>query len=466
MLSKQEFVKEFFRETYIPVAPSMERALGYFGVSRWVAFHRSIKLHSLCWSDAKFNACRSASTVWNRFLAHPFVAPYLQLPRPDMSGIDTLDFEAKDDDPEPTLPNGEIDLAALDDPVRFQEDSRKLGYALVLDRSMRRVFITRWSHAFFFLVFYSDKGPAEMARELVRENGLDERPLDILRDVFREMRRENGEEEEDEEEIDEIEMAETCDLDDDPLPVDPATEGRFLAWLDRRWNNAGHLYQLAIQHCRFRQYSKALEALQRALEVRPEHPIINWMTSQVYGALKHWPEALEACNKTIQLQTTSEKEVPAEVLFMWQGQCFSELSRYGEAIEAYKLVTDLKPDHVDAYRELGHCHEDLGHYEEAAAAHETEIKLLIANHSDADEKGQTNLGQAYATLGAIYLLDMRLPEAERAFRQAIAHTPNSLQAHAGLVAVYKQMGNDSEAEKEQRVVSELQAAATPAGDQK
>jgi hypothetical protein len=34
MLSKQEFITTFFRETDIPVAPSMERAFGYFGVAR------------------------------------------------------------------------------------------------------------------------------------------------------------------------------------------------------------------------------------------------------------------------------------------------------------------------------------------------------------------------------------------------------------------------------------------------
>ena len=110
MVSKQEFITTFLRQTEIPVAPSMERALRYFGVSRWVAFHRSRKLNSLCWADGRSNTCRSASSVWDRFLSHPFVAPYLQLARPGMSGIDTLDFEAKDDDPDlfPTLPNGEI----------------------------------------------------------------------------------------------------------------------------------------------------------------------------------------------------------------------------------------------------------------------------------------------------------------------------------------------------------------------
>ena len=96
MVSEKEFIKWFFLATDIPVAPSMERALGYFGVSRWVAFHWSRRLKGLCWADGRFNTCRSASGVWHRFFAHPFVAPYLQLRRPGMSGIDTLDFEAKD----------------------------------------------------------------------------------------------------------------------------------------------------------------------------------------------------------------------------------------------------------------------------------------------------------------------------------------------------------------------------------
>ena len=460
MVSEKEFIERFFQETDIPVAPSMERALGYFGVSRWVAFHHSRRLHSLCWADAKFNACRSASTVWNRFLAHPFVAPYLR-------GIDTVDFEANDDDPDlmPTLPNGEIGMSAIEDPDRFVEASRKLGYAMVLDRIRRTVYITRWSYAFVFLMFYGGLGPAETLHKLLGEYELAERPFQMLRGILLGIPHEIGEEEEDDEEIDEIEILETSDLDDDPLPVDPATEKRFLAWLDRRWNNPAYLYQLALQHCRYGQDSKALEALERALEIRPEHPILNWMTSQVYGSLKRWPEALEACKKSVRLQTTSEKEVPAEVLFMWQGQCYSKLSRYSEAIESYVLVTDLKPDHVDAYHELGWCHFELGHYAEAAAAHEHEIKLRISSNSAADEENQAKLSRAYEELGMAYFFDLRLPDAERAFRQAIGLSPKSLQAHAGLVAVCKQMGNDSEAEREQRLVWELQGTST-AGEQK
>lgn len=456
MLSKQEFVEEFFRETHMPVAPSMEQALGYFGVSRWVAFHQSRKLHGLCWADAKSNVCRSSSTVWNRFLAHPFVAPYLQLRRTGMSGIETLNFEAKDDDPDllPTLPNGEIDCSVLDDPVRFREETRKMGYAIVLDRSTRRVFITTWTHAFFFLVFYRD-GQSDTVRELLREDPLHERVFEILGKMFSEDR------DEDDEEIDDYDVLQTSDWDDEPLPEDPAAEMKFLAWLDQRWNNAANLHQLALQHCRYRQYSEALDALERALKIRPEHPIINWTTSQVYGSLRRWPEALETCKKTIQLQTTSEKEVPAEALFMWEGRCFSELSRYAEAIEAYKLVTDLKPNHVDAYYELGWCHTELDEYAEAAAAHEQEIKLRISNASGADEKGISKLSRAYEELGMSYFFDLRLPEAEQALRHAIALIPRSLQAHQGLVAVYKEMGNDSEAEKEQGVVSQLEAAITP-----
>ena len=97
-----------------------------------------------------------------------------------MNGIEILNFEANDDDPDlfPTLPNGEINVSAIDvDSAQFIEDSRKLAYAIVLDRAKRTVYITRWSHAFVFLMFYGGESPAETVRELLRENELDERPL-------------------------------------------------------------------------------------------------------------------------------------------------------------------------------------------------------------------------------------------------------------------------------------------------
>jgi tetratricopeptide (TPR) repeat protein len=421
MLSKEEFITTFFHQTDIPVAPSMERALGYFGAGRWVAFQRSRKLNGLAWADDRLNVCRSASTVWDRFLSHPFVAPYLQVWRPDMSGPDTLHFESEDDDPDavPEIPEA--------DDWPPSGHLQRMGYAIVLDRSTRGVYITSWEYAFHFLTFYGDA-------DLLEEGG-----------------------EEEGEEIDEPEIVQASDWDDEPLPVDPATEQRFLAWLDRRWNNANDLYRLAVQHCRYRQYSEALKALGRALEIRPDNAVTNWMASQVYGKLKRWPESLEACQKAIKLHTTTGKELPAETLFMWQGECFFMLSRYREAIESFKLVTDLKPDHADAYYELGQCHTELENYAEAAASHEQEIKLRISSNSGAGEKELTKLSRAYEELGMAYYLDLCWPEAERAFRHAIALTPDSLQAHEGLVAVYEQTGNGSEQEKEQRIVSELEA---------
>ena len=283
MLSKQEFIKKFFLETAIPVAPSMERALGYFGVSRWVAFHESKRLHGLCWADGRFNSCRSASTVWHRFLAHRFVAPYLQMRRDDMSGVQTPNFEANDDDPDlvPTLPNRDIDLAADVDSPRCGEASRRLPYAIVLDKAKRTVYIARWSHAFVFLMFYGGEGPAETVPGLLREEMLDEPPFEMRP----KMSRGDSGEDEDDEEIDDHEVLQTSDWDDEPLPIDRATEQRFLAWLDRRWNNPNDLYRLAVQHCKYRQYSEALEPLQRALEIRPACAVTNWLASQVYGAL-------------------------------------------------------------------------------------------------------------------------------------------------------------------------------------
>ena len=187
------------------------------------------------------------------------------------------------------------------------------------------------------------------------------------------------------------------------------------------------------------------------------------MISQVYGSFERWPEALEACQKTLQLQNAPDREYPVESFFMWQGQCLSKLSRHDEAIESYRLVTDLEPKHVDAYHELGCSYAELGRYKDAGAAYEREIELRTATHSRGDEKGRTKLSQAYEALGKAYLLDKRLREAEWGFRQAIGLTPNSPQAHAGLAAVCKEMDNASEAEKERGLASELECTLSSKG---
>ena len=57
---------------------------------------------------------------------------------------------------------------------------------------------------------------------------------------------------------------------------------------------------------------------------------------------------------------------PVESFFMWQGRCLSKLSRDDEAIESYRLVTDLEPRHADAYHVLGCSYAELGRYKELA----------------------------------------------------------------------------------------------------
>ena len=137
---------DLFDRKDLPVAPMMERALGYRGERRYVAFHWSARWNSLCWSDSPFNQGRSGSRVWRKFLTHPVVAPHLQRWTADFTRVEPISFDAKDDGSisvmNPANLSAEEQEAAL----------RELGDALLLDRQQRVVYVARWLHVCNFLV--------------------------------------------------------------------------------------------------------------------------------------------------------------------------------------------------------------------------------------------------------------------------------------------------------------------------
>jgi hypothetical protein len=130
----------------LPVAPMMERALGYTGERRYVAFRWSARWNSLCWSDSPFNQGRSGSMVWRKFLTHPVVAPHLQRWTADFTRVEPISFDAKDD--------GTISVMnpANLSPEELEAALMEIGDALLLDRQQRVVYVAARVHVCNFLI--------------------------------------------------------------------------------------------------------------------------------------------------------------------------------------------------------------------------------------------------------------------------------------------------------------------------
>jgi len=57
------------------------------------------------------------------------------------------------------------------------------------------------------------------------------------------------------------------------------------------------------------------------------------------------------------------------------GVAYDELSRYDEAVEAYKRAIHINPDLWEAHNNLGFDYVELGHYDEAIEAYKQAIRL-------------------------------------------------------------------------------------------
>jgi tetratricopeptide (TPR) repeat protein len=402
-----------FERSYLPVAPAMERALGYTGERRFVAFHWSKRWNSLCWSDSPFNSARSGSTVWRRFLGHPVVAPYLQRWTRDFDQVEAIDFESNDDGDVKSVPQNDAEEKTA---------AKELGDALLLDRQDRVVYIAAWVDVgrFLLLLCMNDADDTKEKEEEDVNNSVD-----------------------------------GVDYDDDPVPVDPTLEEHLLAWLTGRVSDPDGLYGLAAVHSQFRQFREALSFLRRALELRPESDLLYYRLSQVYGALGNWEEALEACAQAVRLEGSSgRREYTTESLFMLRALCLMRLKRYSEAIETYKFLLQLRPDQAHVYREMGACWTALQQHASAVDAYEHEVQVRTAEglHFGLEELEREELSESFGVLGEAYLRNNQLQEARWACEQGVRLTPNCAEAHAALAEVYMGLGD------EQRAVSEYERA--------
>lgn len=371
----------------LPVAPMMERALGYTGERRFVAFHWSNRLKSLCWADSPFGCARSGSKIWHKFLAHPIVAPHFQRWTSGHKRVEKIRFTAKD--------QGNIDVEDLSENEE-EKLKQEAGAAIFLDRQERQLYVARWWDAFSFLHLvytYEDL-------------------------------------EGDEKDMADCEYAAVQGVDwgDEPVPVDPAVERQFLNWLDELLSDPDALDLTAGVHAGFCQFREALKWLRRALKLRPKSCRLYYMLTLVYWCLDEWQKALEACDQAIRLPLDRSLErhgYTREELFRYRGRILVQLKRYAEAIDAYKRVLRLKPNHVDAYREMGQCWIKLGQPTQAVNAHEHEVQLRMTEwrNSPASKEKRDELVTAFALLAQAYSKNGQDREALWACEQVAKHDP-------------------------------------------
>jgi tetratricopeptide (TPR) repeat protein len=110
-----------------------------------------------------------------------------------------------------------------------------------------------------------------------------------------------------------------------------------------------------------RQYGPALEALQKALDLRPGYPEATWAQAQIYL----WQGKPQQALKELDPLVARLPDGPPETLNV-RGDVYQVLGRLGEAAADYQRMTELKPKEPEAYVCLARVCEKQGQPAKAA----------------------------------------------------------------------------------------------------
>lgn len=177
-------------------------------------------------------------------------------------------------------------------------------------------------------------------------------------------------------------------------------------------------------------YSESKKQLDKALQIKPDD--YNSMAGQ--GALDlslhNFREALDWGIKARNLYP--EKSYAYGVM----GDAQDELGDYDQAVATFQQMVNLRPD-LSSYSRVSYARELHGDVPGAIQA----MQQAITAGGPAAE----NTAWCRVQLGLLYFNSNDLPDAERAFNEALAGYPNYLHAEAGLAQVRWAQGRPQEA---------------------
>lgn len=194
--------------------------------------------------------------------------------------------------------------------------------------------------------------------------------------------------------------------------------------------------------------AKAAAVLERAIEAAPDRPRLHFQLGTARSSLGEVDAALEAFAREIELTEDPHVRFLSHMnrSILLRGRPRSRLEAAGELGKAL----EIEAGHPEAWGEMAALYLDAGRPEEAAAA------------LDRGSEFGFRSAQLHFNLGARLYNDQRFAEAEKAFRQALAVSPDMAEAERGLGMTLSQMGRDEEALERLARYLELEPEASDA----
>ena len=197
----------------------------------------------------------------------------------------------------------------------------------------------------------------------------------------------------------------------------PFSGRAYVTRFERNWTQLADAYAAAGLG------GEAVEAMEYAIQVHPEHPAILDRLGSLYAEQGQWQSALEAHRRAIELG------LPGLGVRLREATALAELGRLSEAAAVAAEVRAQSPDDIDALRVWGVIASRQGNFEDALPA------LLSVERLDRDNP------EIHYNLGWLYLQTGRRQEAAASLRRAVQLEPRHAKALHDLGILHAQAGS-------------------------
>ncbi|MFN7925449.1 MAG: tetratricopeptide repeat protein [Bryobacteraceae bacterium] len=187
------------------------------------------------------------------------------------------------------------------------------------------------------------------------------------------------------------------------------------------WSNLGRYY-LALDEA-----PRALDALGRALRLKPAHPLAHFNRALALARTGDRAAAAAELREYTQL----EPRDPGGHHHL--GNLIAEDGRHAEAASCFERVIALDPKIAEAHNNLGNALQAMGKFEESLGHYRRALELR-PNYPEA----ASNLGSALHGLA-------RLEEAEAMYRRALEMNPRSIEARGNMANLLMARGREADA---------------------
>ena len=204
-------------------------------------------------------------------------------------------------------------------------------------------------------------------------------------------------------------------------------------------HNIGMVYQEQ------QQWQQALEAYQRALELKERHGQQHQLGDThhhigiFYQELQQWQQALDAYQRALELKEQHGQQQALGSTYHQIGIVYQQQQQWRQALVAYQRALELKEQHGqqqtlgNTYHHIGMVHQEQRQWQPALDAYELALKLY-------EQHGQQQrLGSTHHQIGMVYQEQQQWQQALDAYQRALELDEQHGQQHQ-LGGTYHQIG--------------------------